>query len=146
MKRRITVMVILAACASGCIAPIPHTRRVSPVFTGQFVHAQTQHPLEAVAVSVYGHPKTTVASDASGHFRVGPASRFKWGYLWTPPLTYDLPGMGVEFEHRIQIQDARYQLADTLPEFGPQFPSPTNGVVNLGILKLKEKEVQQENP
>lgn len=142
MKNKLLLVLVAMLLASGCIVPIPHSRRVSPVFTGRFVDMTSQQPLTGVRVCVYGHPKTMVMSNAAGDFRVGPASRFKWGYLWTPPLTYDLPGMGVEFEHRIQIQDTLYHLASPLPDFGPQYPVPTNGVINLGILKLKPTEVQ----
>lgn len=143
--KRIACLLVVAISASGCIAPIPHSRRVSPVFTGRFVHGNTQRPLADIPVSVHGHPKTTVRSDANGDFKVGPASRFKWGYLWTPALVHDLPGPCVEFERRIEIRDPRFQLADPFPEFGPQYPSPSNGVVHLGILKVKEGEVQQKH-
>ena len=140
---------IPVACAavtlSGCVVPIPHMRQVSPVFAGCFVDAQTGQSLEGIAVSVYGFPKTTRWSGTNGAFSVGPASKFKWGYLWTPALTHDLPGPCLDWEHRIQVQDDEYDLTNRLPDPSePEYPESKDGIVNFGILELRKKPLEQD--
>jgi hypothetical protein len=129
---------------SGCVLPAPHVRGVSPVLCGRLVDQANSQPLSGVSVCVFGFPKTASRSDSNGNFRVGPASRFKWGYLWTPALVHDFPA-GECFEHelRIQIRDPLFELVSSLGNTRSEHDSVPSGTVDLGTIALRSKMVRQ---
>jgi hypothetical protein len=133
---------------SGCVIVYPHMRQVAPVYTGRLLDAATHQPLKDVPICIRGLPDTERKSAQYGTFRIGPAHKFKWGILFTPPLIHDLPGPCMEWYRNIEICDHRYEMIPSQSATQPNKLPDKDGAINLGNIYLirEEKKRLGSNP
>lgn len=94
MSKRILALSVIPIMLGGCIAlPIPHERRVSPLFEGRVTDAATGLPVAGATVTVT--PQSTrpnsivttasVVTDAAGNFSVAATEDASWYFVIAGP-------------------------------------------------------------
>lgn len=96
MRRYITAGACSIFLLSGCVfLPIPHDRRVTPLYYGRVTDADTGAPIGGVAVTVtalWADPKTgdtvqaTATTDELGEYEVAITERASWFYIFFGPI------------------------------------------------------------
>lgn len=97
----------------GCIAlPIPHERRLSPLYSGTVTDADTGKPIESVVVSVRGYIYSEKSSnaesmtDSSGNYEIGSTEKAFWYVFIAGPADGSCGGsvMFVHPEYEMKVE------------------------------------------
>lgn len=106
MNKLITLSLVIFL--SGCIAlPIPHDRRVTPMYSGKVIDFDSRIPIKGVVVKVEtlipdretGIPYTaTTMTNEEGYYELGAVERSVWYILWFGPAE-GVCGGKVTFTH-----------------------------------------------
>ena len=129
-------------CAAGCcVVPWPHDTQHSSRFTGTVVAGDSHAPLAGATVLVVSFPRARTQTAAGGQFVVGPARQWRWGYLWTPPLTYDLPTRGrFTRSYAIEVSHPQYLSMTLSSEIQQRASGRTFPDIDFGQIVLQPKK------
>jgi hypothetical protein len=100
------LLIIFILTTSSCILPIPHKRLHGPGASGAVLDAQSKTPIPGATVTPIDDNRTTVITDAKGHFSIPPLYGWHGAAVVFPPGPSLFPSLDVPSDTREVITRA----------------------------------------